>query len=633
MPKFLPKVAVAAALSALTLANPAQAFDVSDNINTAARFGPDSSFCFLSRYVDAATESASVGLSTLDINQFPGGSLWENGQLASRDSITPDLVAGCLNVSPNDITNFEQNGADSASFADDDYIGFRYTLNGQIVEHKVGRGTLENNSLNAAPVINSITGPLSVPAGSTQAYSINASDADGDDLTYQWSNGTTQQATRITFPDLALNGSDKTLRFTAFVSDGQVTVQQTIEVTVVAPTDRKPPAEPSADNVSITRVDEGSARVTITSEPDSSFDVSYYGTTYADIPVGRDGTSSFILNNLVPESAIATITFRDSAGNATAAVPFQIPAFGPTVAEVQAEVQELSQTRGALLMAAQPDLIPLLSGTGFGAFNLQATQGNGTFDLATNGQRNVWAQLQGNWTTYDEVESSYFFGAFGGHMQLGPDAIAGVMLQFDQIEQDQGETATSGTGYLVGPYAVAKLPDQPLYFEARALFGTAENTVTLDGNEEEFTSARTLANVKVAGELAYGDLTLIPSLQATYYKDTQEAFVDSNDNDIPEQTLEMTDLAVGLDFARGFAMPNGDLTLTGGVAYLNASVSGDGFDEDAVSSFEGGRTRINFGAAYALDNGLILSGRVNYDGLGRDDYESLGVNLGLQYAF
>ena len=737
------KYAAAAALALSTLANPVQAFDsddapVSQFINV-SNFGATDPNCRISLGLQPDNDFAQVSIQyTPDtpvfsdiVSRVAGGAFWQT-ESSTPDTRSSPISAGdlayCLGVPETAVVNLEQNGADNGSFANDNYIGFRFTLaeHGDVLlagdyEYKVGRGTLENNALpnrppvitsvdgprtvqagstefytinatdadnddlfyswsnvavgqtasfefqplpigapdqqvlltafasdgtemvqqsftvtiqapqNKPPVISGISGPTTVEAGSTHIYTANATDADGDDLTYLWNTGDTTPSTQVTFPPLNVGDDDLSLTLTVSVDDGSTEDSEAINIIVLAPRDTTPPDAPSADTVTIARIDETKARISGTTEPNGLIELAYPTGLFT---FSADGTGAFSETfPVTKEAGTASVNFQDASGNRTEIVTFEVPAFGPTVAEVQEEVQQLAQTRGAMLMAAQPDLIPLLTGTGMGAFNLQATQGNGTFDFATNGQRSVWAQIQGNWSTHDDVESSYVFGAFGGHMQLGPNAIAGVMLQFDQIEQDQGETATSGTGYLVGPYAVAKLPDQPLYFEARALFGQAENSVTLDGNEEEFTSTRTLASIKVAGDLEYGDLTLIPSLAATYYRDTQEAFSDSFDTEIPEQTLEMTDVAVGLDFARDYILDNGNLTLTGGVAYLNASVSGDGFDEDAISAFEGGRTRLSLGAAYAMDRGLKFSGRVNYDGLGDSDYESLGVNLGVQMSF
>jgi len=62
---------------------------------------------------------------------------------------------------------------------------------------------------------------------------------------------------------------------------------------------------------------------------------------------------------------------------------------GPTPKETQAEIATFMQSSANPIIASQPDLISLLSGTASGAFIFQATQGNGRFECAFPGERNV----------------------------------------------------------------------------------------------------------------------------------------------------------------------------------------------------------------------------------------------------
>lgn len=330
---------------------------------------------------------------------------------------------------------------------------------------------------------------------------------------------------------------------------------------------------------------------------------------------------------------VANQTYEFKVGRGT--LESNIPVItGPTVEETQTEVLSFMQTRANQVMAAQPDLIGLMSGAASGAFNVQATQSNGIVDLATSGDRNVWASLQGTWSKFDEAEASYVFGAVGGHTQIGANAIAGFMLQFDQAEQTQGDASTSGTGFLAGPYLVAKLPDQPLYFEARLLGGVTRNEVDVDGETpEDFDTTRALASGKVAGDLEYGALTLTPSLTATHMSETQDAFTDSAGDEIPKQTLTMTDVALGLDAAQDVMLDGGVLTVTGGLAVVWTSTDGSGFAEDTVASFKGERGRVHLGVSYELDSGMVLSAGTSVDGLGSAGFESASASFGLQKRF
>jgi hypothetical protein len=305
-----------------------------------------------------------------------------------------------------------------------------------------------------------------------------------------------------------------------------------------------------------------------------------------------------------------------------------------TVDEIQTEISHLMQERARHLVAAQPDLIGFLSGTATGAFNVDATSGHGTLELATSGDQPVWARVQGNWSENGDIENSYFFGVAGAHYVVNPDLLLGAMVQFDSIKQENGETTTEGDGYLTGPYFVAKLPEQTLYIEGRYLIGQTDNAVTFgDDDAQDFETDRTLALLKVAGQLNYGDLTLTPSLSASHLNDIQGAFTDDADREIAEQSITVQNVELGLDVAKPFRMENGELTLTGGLSGIWSKTEGTGFAEGLTPNFEGERASVHLGTTYAMDNGVTLQAAVNYDGIGTEELQSFGLVLGMAMEF
>ncbi|WP_373636756.1 autotransporter domain-containing protein [Yoonia sp. BS5-3] len=304
------------------------------------------------------------------------------------------------------------------------------------------------------------------------------------------------------------------------------------------------------------------------------------------------------------------------------------------VEEIQQNIADFMQSRASQTIAAQPDLIGLLSGTAQDGFNLSATQSDGSFDVSTGAGYPVWGRLQGSWAESGDAENSYFFGAAGAHYAITPDALVGVMLEFDSASQDNEDVTTEGTGYLVGPYFVAKLPEQPLYFEGRYLVGKTENEVSADDTTvAEFDTERTLASVKVAGALEYSELTFTPSLSATQLQDEQLSFVDAADREIAAQSITMTDVALGVDFAMPLSVTTGEFILTGGLSAVMSETSGEGYAEDVIPSFEGERGRVHVGGLYTLMTGVVLSAGANYDGIGTNDYQSWGLRLGFDMEF
>jgi hypothetical protein len=305
-----------------------------------------------------------------------------------------------------------------------------------------------------------------------------------------------------------------------------------------------------------------------------------------------------------------------------------------TIRDTQEAIAPFIQSRASQTIASQPDLIGFLSGASTGSFNADVTQSNGNFDFATSGDQPVWATLQGSWSEFGTAESSYFFGAVGAHTNLSPDALVGIMFEFDKLTQTDGATSVEGDGYLVGPYFVAKLPNQPLFIEGRLLTGQTENKVSVNGAATEtFETQRRLALIKVAGQLNYGELVLTPSLTATHLRDAQGAFENTLGNTVAAQGIEVNSVAAGLNFAQPVSLSNGELMLTGGISGIWSSSEGTGFASSVAPTTDGLRARITLGVSHTLPNGAVLSAGSFYDGIGMNDYESYGLNLGVQMQF
>jgi hypothetical protein len=336
-----------------------------------------------------------------------------------------------------------------------------------------------------------------------------------------------------------------------------------------------------------------------------------------------------------PEQPTGTvsITVTDEAGNASEVLSLAYTGM-PTVEDVQDEIAGYMQARAGHIIAAQPDLIGLLSGNVAGAFNADVTKGLGNFEFVSNGKRNVWANVSGNWSTTDGNDNSYYFGVVGAHVTLSPDALVGVMVQFDKLTQENGDTQTKGNGYLVGPYFVAKAPGQPLYFEGRILKGASDNTVSIDGfAPQDFSTDTTLISGKVAGKLDYKNLVLTPNLTGTYFKDTQNAFTDTASRAIEEQSITVKEMALGLDASKQFFLSNGDIVLTAGATSIWSHTSGTGYAATVISPYDGQRGRLTLDTVYTGANRISVTAGTYYDGLGTDDYEAWGLQMGVNMSF
>ena len=404
--------------------------------------------------------------------------------------------------------------------------------------------------------------------------------------------------------------------------------------------DATAPDAPTAQNTTVTVNADSSVTVSGTdAEVDATARVTFPDGSVVEATVAGDGTYSVTSGPEQPSGTVKVVLL-DAAGNASDALELRFVGV-PTVAQIQTEIATYMQTRAGFVLAAQPDLIGFLSGNVTGALNAFVTKGNGIFNFATSGddfgspkKLPFWVRMQGNWSDNGQHKNSYYFGAVGAHRFLSPNAITGLTLQYDRLKQQDVNTTTKGVGYLVGPYIIAKFPEQPLYFEGRYLFGKTDNSVSIDGGPpQNFKTDLSLLSFKIAGKLHYGDFTLTPSLTATHLEDKQDAFIDNYGRSVAEQGISMTDVALGLDFAKTLDVSNGRLLLTGGIAGVWCDTDGSGFASTITPKFDGQRARIRLGATYSLDGGMALSVGVNYDGIGVDNYESFSISFGLNAEF
>ncbi|WP_083098510.1 beta strand repeat-containing protein, partial [Pseudophaeobacter leonis] len=299
-------------------------------------------------------------------------------------------------------------------------------------------------------------------------------------------------------------------------------------------------------------------------------------------------------------------------------------------------ISQFINTRATQLISNQPDLTGFLSGLGGGHANLAVTRGRGNFDISTNFGSRVWSRLQGAVSTEGTSDSIYVFGAIGSHFTINENLIVGGMLEFDYLDQDDGVANVKGKGWLIGPYFVTKFPDRDVFVEGRLLYGQSANDVSPFGTyTDRVDTERLLAQVKVSGSMLYGKTTWIPNLQLTYTSDEQEAYRDSAGNLIPSQGIAWGQLKAGLDFEKPIAMRrgNGELLLTGGLSAIGSSSRYSGSAVSTLSDVQGGRARAEIGLSYAFGDMGVFQVETFYDGIGMSNYESYGLQFGLDLAF
>ncbi len=535
----------------------------------------------------------------------------------------------------------------------------------------------DNVDTGIAPVFrldgNVITPPYDFPVG-LNAITINATDTEGNaavevifnltivagqapdvpDITTSVINadrsmtigGTaeTDSTVRVTFPDttfqeVTATGGAFIVTSAALMTGGTVTVTSTDDrgyTSLAATVDLFPDYDQPTVTITgaPTRViDESPFTVTITfSEAVTGFVLGDIGVTGANVAAFA-GTGAVYTAEITPIAGEAVVlsvaggVAQDDFANLNVASDV-ISIENAALTETEEMITQVMQSRNAALIATQPRIGRFLLGGQFGSFNLNVTQGVGNFDLTTSSERPVWLAGQGRWSTEGALETSYFNLAVGGHIAMTENVLLGAMAQFDSTVSDEAVMTFESTGWLVGPYAVLRMADQPLVFSASYLMGQTTNTLSPFGTyEDEFSSDRSILTLGVTGKMELTSVTLIPRLDLAHVTDESEAYTDGDSNLVRAQTVTMTDATIGLDFVMPIDVANGALELIGGIGATSSR-----FD-NGVEETDDTRGQTELGFRYTMESGGLVTARATYDGLGQDDYEAVGAEVSFEISF
>lgn len=302
---------------------------------------------------------------------------------------------------------------------------------------------------------------------------------------------------------------------------------------------------------------------------------------------------------------------------------------------VSKQAAELIQIRTNLLLHHQPDLISLMSGSRSGGFAAQNGDGQGYLNFVSDPENGpVWADLTASRTHHDNAQSDFVFGAIGMHRAFGDGLLLGGMVQFDHMDETNGEARIRGTGWMAGPYVVARHVHYPLFFEGRLLYGRTHNKTAPFGSfEERFKTTRVLAQMKVAGDIKREATIWSPFFSATYAMEDMTRYVTSLGSTIPRQKVRLGQVEFGLDVSTTLVVSTGDLTLWGGVSGLWSETSGDGFARSVTPDYEHGRMKVRLGLNHRFTGGQNLTVSGWYDGIGASGFENFGATIGYRHSF
>lgn len=282
------------------------------------------------------------------------------------------------------------------------------------------------------------------------------------------------------------------------------------------------------------------------------------------------------------------------------------------------------------------DIIP--SGAEGGAIIAPTQSNSDLYGTIPDRRYDIWTEVYGATSTAGDNESTYWVGYLGGHYFVSEDLIIGGLVQLDWSDEEDsvaGSTA-DGFGWMVGPYMAGTVPDTTLTWDVRAAWGRSNNTVNPIGiYTDDFETERWLVSGKVQGSFDISELTVTPSLQASYFEETQQAYTDSLGNDITEQTISLGEIKFGPEFSMNQIMENG-LVVSPSMAISgvwNFGLRDNETSQGYVLGDEEIRARIDFGIDLRDPQGRSLALSGYYDGLGVEDYEAMGGEIRLSIPF
>lgn len=216
----------------------------------------------------------------------------------------------------------------------------------------------------------------------------------------------------------------------------------------------------------------------------------------------------------------------------------------------------------------------------------------------------------------------------GADYLVRPGILFGLMGQLDWIaDSATGALAQSrsGQGWMAGPYVSLRLW-RDVYFDARALWGQASNTVDpLGAYNDRFDSTRVLASAKLSGDWAYGDFRFRPSTEVAWLKETAKTYTNAIGIDIEGQSYWLGRLSVGPEIAYPVRMADGaNIELFLGVKTLwdfskteEITVAGTPVDPPNL------RGRLEAGVTLRTPMGVSLRASGGYDGIGTSSYQAI----------
>ncbi|WP_068313765.1 autotransporter domain-containing protein [Polycladidibacter hongkongensis] len=222
--------------------------------------------------------------------------------------------------------------------------------------------------------------------------------------------------------------------------------------------------------------------------------------------------------------------------------------------------------------------------------------------------------------------------------RLDDSAVLGVLGQID-ITKQSGDSSTydaDGLGWLVGPYGVFKLADN-LFLDGRVAYGQSSNDINPlnTGAKTSFTTRRFLASGQLTGEFMLEGFTVNPFLNVSYLSIKRKELTGPEEYKFEQEDYSLGKAAFGPKVSRSIKLDDG--------AVLTPYVKVSGIwafkelDSKIGTTLFGGEedihARVDGGFSYATGNGISVSGRGYYDGIGKNQTNAWGGSARVSLGF
>ena len=258
-------------------------------------------------------------------------------------------------------------------------------------------------------------------------------------------------------------------------------------------------------------------------------------------------------------------------------------------------------------------------------------------DIWIEGQVSHFDDDTGNGAT----NGTFGLARIGADTILRPWLLVGLLLEADWTDENSTilGSAVDGTGWMVGPYMLARL-GRSVFLDARFAVGRSHNEVApfngapvaaVADIQDDFETDRFLLQGRLSGDFRHGNLRIVPAAEVAYIEEHQRSFTNSVGVFIPDQSVALGQLKFGPTVSYLYARPDG--TLIEPLVSIEGVWNFDQAESLTVNGFaaatEDWRTRLEAGLSVTRLSGANLRATANLDGIGSDNFMAYGGEIKL----